>query len=263
MGRSKRRPTVVRVAQNIYDDPRFFDRYAELDRSRRGLDGAPEWPSLRALLPPIAGSRVLDLGSGYGWFARWAATNGAAEVRGIELSERMLDRARADTPAALPVEFVQADLETLDTLDTVTNAGGVAGYDLVYSSLTLHYVAALDELLAAVHRLLVPGAAFVFSTEHPVLTGATTPRFIGGDHGPAWPLDRYCDEGPVVVDWLGAGVVKHHRTIATYLRGLRHAGLELIDLVEWSPSAAQVADEPSWEVERRRPYFLLVSARRP
>src|SRR3546814_13707297 len=50
------------MAQNIYDRPDFFAGYCRLERSRRGLDGAPEWPAVRALLPDLAGRRVLDLG---------------------------------------------------------------------------------------------------------------------------------------------------------------------------------------------------------
>jgi len=34
------------MAQNIYDNPAFFEGYARLPRSVQGLDGAPEWPAL-------------------------------------------------------------------------------------------------------------------------------------------------------------------------------------------------------------------------
>jgi hypothetical protein len=37
------------MTQNIYDDSDFFQNYSQLPRSQRGLDGAPEWPALRAL----------------------------------------------------------------------------------------------------------------------------------------------------------------------------------------------------------------------
>ena len=68
------------MAQNIYDDPEFFERYSRLDRSVEGLAGAPEWPALRALLPDLRGLRVVDLGCGFGWFCRWAREQGAARV---------------------------------------------------------------------------------------------------------------------------------------------------------------------------------------
>ena len=83
------------MAQNIYDDEEFFVAYSGLRRSVEGLDGAPEWPTLRAMLPTMAGCRVVDLGCGFGWFSRWAAEAGAASVLGIDLSDKMLARAAA------------------------------------------------------------------------------------------------------------------------------------------------------------------------
>ena len=50
-----------------YDDPAFFDKYAQMERSRNGLASAGEWPTLEAMLPDFSGKRVLDLGCGYGW----------------------------------------------------------------------------------------------------------------------------------------------------------------------------------------------------
>ena len=60
------------MSQNIYDDANFFAGYATLDRSVKGLDGAPEWPTIQQVLPAMADLRVVDLGCGYGWFCRWA-----------------------------------------------------------------------------------------------------------------------------------------------------------------------------------------------
>ena len=50
------------MTQNIYDNATFFEGYSRLPRSVEGLDGAPEWPTLRALLPALDGQRMLDLG---------------------------------------------------------------------------------------------------------------------------------------------------------------------------------------------------------
>src|SRR3546814_16699740 len=88
------------MAQNIYDRDDFFDGYSRLPRSQHGLDGAPEWPAIRALLPAMAGRRVVDLGCGFGWFARWARSAGAASVLGLDLSDNMLASARAATAAS-------------------------------------------------------------------------------------------------------------------------------------------------------------------
>jgi ubiquinone/menaquinone biosynthesis C-methylase UbiE len=61
----------VTEPQNIYDDPRFYASYEQLRRTGAGLSDAIEQPALLAMLPqPLAGLRVLDLGCGFGDFAR-------------------------------------------------------------------------------------------------------------------------------------------------------------------------------------------------
>src|SRR5947209_17525693 len=127
------------MTQNIYDDPDFLAGYGRLGRSIDGLDGAAEWPSLRALLPDLRGLRVVDLGCGFGWFCRWAREQAAAEVLGIDVSEKMLARAR-DTTTDPAVTYLRADLERLELPE--------AGFDLAYSSLALHYLEDLAGLLA-------------------------------------------------------------------------------------------------------------------
>lgn len=98
------------MAQNIYDDPGFFAGYRQLRRSVHGLDGAPEWPAIRAVLPALKGKRIVDLGCGLGWFSRWARECGAVHVTGFDLSENMIVRAKASTADAA-ITYTIADLE--------------------------------------------------------------------------------------------------------------------------------------------------------
>jgi SAM-dependent methyltransferase len=242
----------MNVPQNIYDDARFHAAYSELPRSILGLDAAPEWATLRGLLPPIDGRHVVDLGCGFGWFCRWAAEQGARSVTGIDWSERMLARARADTVAA-SISYERQDLDVVEL--------PVGRYDLAYSSLTLHYLTDLDHLMSTVARALEPGGMFVFSVEHPIFTAPSLPAFVTDEHGHStWPLDGYLDEGERTTDWLAPGVIKRHRTIGTYVDHLLRAGYALRALVEWGPDDTQIAKVPEWAVERERPPFLLMSA---
>jgi SAM-dependent methyltransferase len=240
------------MAQNIYDNEEFFAGYARLPRSVAGLDGAPEWPALRALLPDLRGRKVLDLGCGYGWFCRWAREAGAAAVLGIDVSEKMLARARADTADAA-IAYQRTDMESL--------ALPREGFDLVYSSLALHYVEGLDRLMSQVHRTLVQGGSLVFSAEHPIYTAPAEPKWSLDTAGnKTWPVDHYLDEGPRSTDWLAPGVIKHHRALATYLSMLLRSGFRIAHVEEWGPSDAQIAAHPSWADERHRPPFLIVAA---
>lgn len=239
------------MAQNIYDDRAFFEQYSQLPRSVGGLALAPEWPTLRALLPDVQGARVLDLGCGFGWFCRWASAAGAASVLGVDLSENMLARARAETPEP-SVAYLLADLDSWQPAPD--------SFDLVYSSLTLHYVNDLDRLFGLAHAALAPGGSFVWSAEHPIHTAPSAPGFIEHDGARVWPLDGYLAEGPRTTNWLAPGVVKQHRTVGSHVTSLLAAGFTLRALVEWAPSEAQVAEHPDWADERQRPPFLLAAA---
>jgi SAM-dependent methyltransferase len=242
------------MAQNIYDDATFFAGYSRLERSVAGLDGMPEWPALRAMLPDLAGARILDLGCGFGWFVRWARAQGAAGVLGLDVSENMLARARAagSDPA---IRYARADLESLDLPQ--------AAFDLAYSALALHYLPDLAAPLAAVHRALVPGGRLVFSIEHPIYTAPSRPDWqIDAEGRPSWPLDGYLREGVRRTDWLAPDVVKYHRTLGTTLTTLIRLGFTLRQVEEWAPAPAQLAARPALAQELERPMFLLVAAQR-
>ena len=242
------------MTQNIYDDPAFFENYSQLGRSQQGLAGAPEWPALRALLPPMHGLRVVDLGCGYGWFCRWAREAGAASVLGVDVSEKMLERARAGSSDAA-LTYARADLEQLDL--------SPAAFDLAYSSLAFHYIENLRGLLDHVHRALVPGGRLVFSIEHPIFMAPQQPGWsIDANGRKQWPIDSYQLEGPRVSNWLAEGVVKQHRTIGTLLDHLIGAGFTIAHVDEWGPTEADLAARPELAEERERPMIMLVSATR-
>lgn len=242
------------MAQNIYDDPAFFVGYSQLPRQVQGLEGAPEWPATRALLPALAGKRVLDLGCGFGWAARWMRSQGAAAVLGLDLSQSMIGRARADT-ADDAIQYRLADLESLELPR--------AAFDLAYSALAFHYVRDFARLVRELHRALVPGGHLVFSIEHPIFMAAAQPHWIQDEEGrKTWPVNGYSLEGERRTDWFVPGVLKYHRTLGTTLNSLIEAGFQLLSVVEFAPTAAQVAALPALAEELERPMLLLVSALR-
>lgn len=237
------------MAQNIYDDPAFFEGYGKLPRSRDGLAMAGEWPSLQAMLPDPKGLRVLDLGCGLGYHCRWAAERGAASVTGLDISERMLASARENC-AGLPVSFERADLETADF--------GSDAYDVVFSSLAVHYIEDFDSFCARVRRALKDGGTFAFSTEHPVFAARATPDFMTDSEGRmVGAVYQYLNEGKRLTNWIAQGVVKYHRLISTTVNALQRAGLRLDEMDEWAATDADIAAHPEWEKERYEPMFLL------
>lgn len=240
------------MTQNVYDNPDFFAGYSRLPRSVAGLDGAPEWPSLRALLPELTNCQIVDLGCGFGWFCRWAADHGAAGVLGIDVSERMLAQAAKMTSQAV-IRFQRMDLATLSLPQ--------ASFDLAYSSLAFHYIPDLPSLMKTVAAAMKPGGHLVFSVEHPIFTASAQAGWITDEAGRRfWRVDSYQNQGPRRTNWLTEGVIKQHRTIGAYTEALLEAGLTVRRIVEWTPTEQQIAADPALAPERERPMFLLMAA---
>jgi 2-polyprenyl-3-methyl-5-hydroxy-6-metoxy-1,4-benzoquinol methylase len=243
--------------QNIYDDPDFFAGYATLERFGAGWERAAEHDDLLSLLPDVRGRRVLDLGCGAGQLARYIAMRGAAEVLGVDLSERMLELARREW-AHERVFYVRGAVEDVTF--------PVERFDLVVSSLVLHYVDDYRGLIARIARWLTSGGYLVYSTEHPIFTG----RLPGdgwvlddGGQKTRWAVDRYSDEGAREENWFVSGVRKVHRTMSTLINGLVDAGLVVERVIEPVPSEEWLDRHPLARHERRRPVFLLLRARKP
>ncbi|MBB6670342.1 class I SAM-dependent methyltransferase [Cohnella nanjingensis] len=241
------------MQQNKYDDPGFFEKYSQMARSVGGLEAAGEWPALRALLPDLKDKRVLDLGCGYGWHCLYAREQEARSVLGIDLSERMLARARemTDDPR---IEYRQMGIEDIDF--------GPGAFDVVLSSLALHYVERFDSICEKVRHSLVPGGSFVFSAEHPMFTARAEQDWHYGPAGERmhWPVDDYQEEGLRQARFLDSDVVKYHRTVATYMNALIDAGFRIRRVSEPQPTPEALDRYPDMRDETRRPIFLLIAA---
>ena len=243
------------MKENPYDNPIFFQKYSQMLRSTQGLEGAGEWRELQKLLPDFSGKRVLDLGCGCGWHCGYAAGHGAAYVLGTDLSERMLETARIKNSAPA-IQYRRSAMEDLTFPE--------GSFDVVLSSLALHYVRDYEPLMENIFRWLTPGGAFVFSAEHPVFTAYGSQDWYYGPGGEIlhFPVDNYYYEGERDAVFLGAHVVKYHRTLTTYLNALLDCGFRLKRVVEPQPPE-DMLDLPGMRDEMRRPMMLLVSAEKP
>jgi SAM-dependent methyltransferase len=237
--------------QNVYDDPVFFDGYKNLRQGDTGLNGVLEVPALHALLPDLQGLSVLDLGCGFGDFARHARTEGAASVTAVDVSQRMIAEAIRLTEDG-GIKYVHRSIESFSPAPE--------SFELVVSSLALHYVDDYAAVILRVFSSLVAGGHFIFSVEHPICTAHP----VGWTRSPDgkqlhWPIDRYHDEAERHTKWFVDGVTKFHRTLETYVNTLVAVGFRLDHLGEPKPSSAALQTRPSLEDTLRRPPFLLLA----
>ena len=100
-------------------------------RSVDGLDGRARMAGSACDASRPARKRVIDLGCGFGWFCRWARENGAAHVLGVDVSEKMLERAKGETH--YPLDYLcQNDMEHLEL------PAGVLRHRLQFARISLH-----------------------------------------------------------------------------------------------------------------------------
>jgi SAM-dependent methyltransferase len=202
---------------------------ASMGRTPARYDGIADWcaeftkdwdAELNALLPAdIGGQRVLDLACGNGTASHLLARRGAL-VTGLDLSARMLDRAR-QIQAGEPVEirYIHGDAAGTRWRDGTP-------YDGVLCHMALMAIEDLDGALSTAAAVLAPGGWFSFSVFHPCYPGGPEGSWSGL---PSWPPEHgYAREG-----WWttrGEGVRgragSHHRMLSTYLNAAIGAGLE-------------------------------------
>lgn len=243
------------MKQNKYDDNTFFEKYSNMERSKKGLEAAGEWYELKKMLPNFQGKRVLDLGCGFGWHCRFAVENGAKSVIGIDISQKMLSEAREKTKSE-NIQYICMPIEEIDF--------PIDSFDIVISSLTFHYIRSFDDVLSKISKCLTNGGDFVFSVEHPIFTAQGQQDWYYDNQGNSlhWPVDQYFTEGARKAVFLGEEVVKYHKTLTTYLNSLIKSGFEITGLVEPKPAEDLLNTVPGMLDELRRPMMLLVSSRK-
>jgi SAM-dependent methyltransferase len=128
-------------------------------------------PTAERLLALRPGERVLEIACGNGEFSRRLAEAGA-QVLATDVSERMLERARAHGGAAVyrPLDATDAgDLERL----------GVEGpFDAVVCNMALMDIADLEPLASSLPTLLDERGRFVFSVLHPAFCSVDSVRTL-------------------------------------------------------------------------------------
>ena len=137
-----------------------------------------------------AGTRVLDVGCGPGFVSEAAAVRAAAPV-GLDVSEAMVERARARSPQ---LRFVVGDAERLDAAD--------ASFDAVTSNFGVLHVPRPEAAMAEARRVLVPGGRFAFTVWVPdgsvpdaIVDEAIAAHAVPVDVPAGPPVDRFADPG--------------------------------------------------------------------
>jgi len=237
----------------LYDDEKFFAGYQKLRSNEMSANNVEEKPALFAMMPPLEGKSVLDLGCGYGENCKKFSQLGASYVLGIDISKKMLSVAKEQN--TLPnVEFRELSMCDLRELDRK--------FDVVVSSLAFHYIEDFDALMSAIKQVMNDEGILLFSQEHPV---ATAP--IGGirwktngKYTEGMLLTDYAQEGLRDVQWIVDHVIKFHRKTSTIINTIIKEGFVILEIDEPSVSEEIIEKEPCLSRCLHAPDYLFVKA---
>ena len=219
--------------QNVYDNDAFFEKYRSSRSNEVNFNDCIETPILFAMLPDLHGKEILDIGCGMGQHAKQYAEMGAESVLGIDISEKMLEYAKAHNSAG-NIVYQRMAVEDIGTMNDQ--------FDLVTSSLVFDYIEDFCDLMRKIQRLMKDDAELVFSMSHPIVTAwdGVYDRYTRTETGERLyaNLRNYCQEGLRKVDWVVNGYECYHRTVSTLINAMIRAGFVIEECQE-----ARLSDE--------------------
>ncbi|SEK68295.1 Ubiquinone/menaquinone biosynthesis C-methylase UbiE [Butyrivibrio sp. ob235] len=241
--------------QNIYDNETFFNEYSKLREREVNANNLFEIPTLYALMPDLEGKRVLDLGCGTGERCIDYLNRGAIQVTGIDISEKMLAVAKSQNSDPR-ITYIKMPMEDIGTID--------GEFDVVISSLALHYVEDFQGVVANVYRLLSDGGIFLFSQEHPINTcfSGEFDRWTCDENGTKIyaNIANYCVEKRYESTWFVEGIQRYHRMFSTTINTLADAGFKILRIEEPHATEEIVQKYPDYYDLYHKPDFLFVKA---
>jgi len=253
--------------------PGGWDRMAAW-RDERSGDAGDLWhralidPTLLRVVGGVRGLRVLEIACGNGYLARRLAKDGARTVVGIDLSRPMIERARARERAdPVGVRFRRGDASRMPAFPD-------GSFDVVVANMALMDIEDGSGAVREVARVLAPGGRFVFSISHPCFDTDDRSMWLvergiapdGTYADVVWRKVRgYRDESKRAVPWAvpGRAPVRtdaFHRTLSTYSRYLRDAGLAIATIEEPSPLPEMLEGSPQGRYIAEIPLHLVVEA---
>jgi len=214
-------------------DNNFWNKYLEVPAMKKALEGK------------VGGKYVLDLGCGSGVSTEHLIDMGA-KVVGIDISEKMIEVAKSKLP---DIEFFVESMEKLHFKDNT--------FDVVSSSLALHYMKDFSPVFNEVGRVLKHKGRFIFSTAHP-LFDIREKVFIDGKK--EYILKPYFHNHKREMSMFDKKmkVETYHQTFSDITNKLIEAGFVILKVVEIQPIPEGKKISPSdYEHTMKIPSFIL------
>ena len=239
----------------------FFNEYMNMrdDKEKMSANDLIEIPTLISMLPSLKNKTVLDLGCGSGNNCMKAIELGASYVLGTDISQNMINLAK-ERNNHKNIDYKLIPMEEINSINKK--------FDVVISSLAIHYVSDYEKLTKDIYELLNNDGLLIFSQEHPIGTGTILneecklgKKVILGDKEYVIVSD-YNVNGERKVNWNIEGVIKYHRNFSCLINTLISAGFKIEEIIEPIPSEKVLEIKPKYINQFNVPYFIFIKVRK-
>lgn len=240
-----------------YDNKAFFESYKKLRAHPLSYNEVVEFPEIKKQLPVIQDKHILDIGCGFGHLLKYIKTHQPKTMSGIDVSQKMIEECKKDD-VLNEVTFYHGGILETEINDT---------FDVILSSLTLHYIEDFNRLAEKLQALLNENGTLLFTIEHPIQTASTSKDIVAKDkEGLYLRLDHYFDESGRISYWgsVDYHISKFHHKIDTIINSLIKSGLtiEYIKDLGDSSEVQKYYDEKRIYKLQTFPPFLMVKAKK-
>lgn len=240
-----------------YNQGRIAEQYKEA--KRQPWRDRLETYSFVKLIGDLRGKRVADIACGSGHFTRRLKRAGAAQVVGMDVSERMVEMAReSEASEPLGIEYRVVDVKEIVPQED---------FDLAVSAWLLVYARSRAELAEMCNGLacwLRPGGRFVTLTTNPGVYHFDSPADYH-KYGFDMELDDHVYEGAPILWHINLtdsvlDIDNYYMPIAAYEEALVSAGFKdfKVHNPRLSPNPDGIDDTGYWQHFVDHPIFIML-----
>ena len=203
------------------------------------------------LFDDVSGKKLLEIGCGTGRSLQYHGERNAAELWGIDISEKQIDKARRHLASCgLSAKLICSPMEA--------ECGIPEEYfDFVYSIYAIGWTTDLKRTFHRIASYLKRGGVFIFSWSHPIH------KCVSMENNVLTFKKCYFDESWYSVSLDEGTLTLSDRKLSTYVNALAQAGFVIEKMIEQSDDDV-LRDDHSVFAEKARmlPVTLVVRARK-
>lgn len=225
------------------------------DKTRFDYNRDIEVPALIKIIGDVKNKVILDMGCGFGDHAQKLSMQNYKKLVGFDISKELVKIANQQ-------KIPNSTFYVGDMSKKLKHENSF--FDVVYSSLAIHYIKSINKLFREVKRVLKKNGIFCFSTGHPIfnLINQTDEHVIGVKKQPDGKriiFGDYFDESPKPNNLGSLGKVEIcNFTYETLIKAGIDNGFELINYKDAEPTKiSKKYDSEKYRLTTTLPTFIL------